>query len=354
MTNSSRSLATWIVAVASPLVASVLFYVASDPFCVLHRKLYAAEHPVAINRDYASTQLYLEQQGQHDYDSIVFGNSRSTAFRCSEWLAAMGRPGQRCFHFDAWKESLFGLAAKVRLVDELGHSLRDVLVVVDGSLLAGVLPGTDPAFRNHPRLVGQGWFGFEADYLTDFFSNHFCLKYVDYALFGKVRGYMGAAFDARAFTHLPDSNDVLFSAAEVRIAREGEAYWRARPNVFVARKGGVSPITVLGEQRRLLEEIRSVLERHGTRARIVVAPLYDEIRMNPSDLQTLRAIFGSDSVADYSGDNPLTEQVQNYYEASHFRPEVARKILSDVYGRSAARDLSAHATDSTPGRGGRL
>ena len=120
------------------------------------------------------------------------------------------------------------------------------------------------------------------------------------------------------------------------------------PNVFVARTGGVSPITVLPEQRRLLAEIQSVFERRGTRARIVVAPLYDEIQMNPSDLQSLRAIFGADSVADYSGDNPLTEEVQNYYEASHFRPEVARRILSDLYGKSAARDLSAaHASDST-------
>ena len=126
MKNSSRTLGLWIVGLTGPLVAAVIFYLAADPFCVLHRPLYQPTHAVAIDRDYVSTELYLRQQPTHDYDSFVFGNSRSTAFRCADWLAAAGRPGGHCFHFDAWKESLFGVEAKVRLVDQLGRQLRDV------------------------------------------------------------------------------------------------------------------------------------------------------------------------------------------------------------------------------------
>ena len=331
------------------MAALTVLYFATDPFCVLHRKLYAPTHPVAINRDYASTQLYLEQQAQHDYDSMVFGNSRSLAFRCQDWLSAMGRTGRRCFHFDAWKESLFGLAAKVRLVDQLGHSVRDALVVIDGSLLAGVVPSDDPVFRSHPRLIGQSWLGFQADYLTDFFSNHFCLKYVDYALFGKVRGYMGPAFNARGFTHLLDSNDEFFTAADRQIEREGEAYWRNRPDIFVPRTGGTAPVTILDEQQRLLAAIQAVFERRGTRVQIVIAPLYDEIRLNPADVQRLRVIFGADRVADYSGDNALTADVRNYYENSHFRPQVARAILSDLYAKgSPGKNLPSPTAEHRP------
>jgi hypothetical protein len=330
MKNSSRTLSLWIFGLAGPLLASVAFYVAADPFCVLRRPLYGPTHPVAINRDYASTELYLRQQPAHDYDSFVFGNSRSDAFRCAEWLAAAGRPDGHCFHFDSWKESLFGVEAKVRLVDQPGHELRDALIVLDGSLLAQVTPVTDPAYRSHPRLVDQSWIGFQADYLIDFFSNHFFVKYLDYAAFGKVRGYMGAAFNARSFTHVLDSNDEIFTAVDERIAREGEAFWQ-RPEVFVARTGGTAPLTVLEPQRRLLTSMQAVFARRGTRVRIVVSPLYDQIRLHPDDVATLRAFFGADAVADYSGENRLTADVHNYYESSHYRPAVARQILASLY-----------------------
>jgi hypothetical protein len=330
MKNSSRTLSLWILGLAGPLLASVVFYLVADPFCVLHRPLYAPTHPVAVNRDYASTELYLRQEAVHDYDSFVFGNSRSDAFRCAEWLAAAGRPGGHCFHFDAWKENLFGLEAKVRLVDQLGHELHDALIVLDGSLLGQVTPGEGPAFRSHPRLVDQSWIGFQADYLTDFFSNHFLVKYADYAASGKVRRYMGPAFNARNFTHVLDSNDEIFTAVDARIAREGEAFWQ-RPEVFVARTGGTAPVTVLEPQRRLLASIAAVFARRGTRVRVVVSPMYDQIRLHPDDVATLRAFFGQTAVADFSGVNPLTADVHNYYEDSHYRPPVARQILASLY-----------------------
>jgi hypothetical protein len=335
MKNRNRKLLVWIAFLAAPLVLSLVGYLVADPFCVLHRKLYAPGFPVAINRDYASTELYLRQHAERGYDSFIFGSSRSAAFRCDDWRAALQRADARCFHFDAWKESLFGLEAKVRLADALGAPLRDALILVDGSLLSQVVPSTEPVFRSHPRLTGQSWPAFELDYLTDFYSNHFCLKYLDYALSGKVRGYMGQAFNARNFTHLLDTNDELFTAVDEKIARQGEDYWRSHADLFGPRAGGTAPIAVLPEQRRLLSSMAAIFARHGTRIRVVVSPLYDQIRLHPADLGALREIFGQDNVVDFSGENSLTSDVRNYYEASHFRPPVARAILSVLYARGA-------------------
>jgi hypothetical protein len=335
MKNRSRMLLTWIAVLVAPLVLSLVGYLVADPFCVLHRRLYAPGFPVAINRDYASTELYLHQHAEQGYDSFIFGSSRSTAFRCDDWKASMRRADARCFHFDAWKESLFGLEAKVRLVDALGSPLRDALIVVDGSLLAEVVPSSEPVFRSHPRLTGQSGLAFELDYLIDFYSNHFCLKYLDYALSGKVRGYMGPAFNARNFTHLLATNDEIFTAVDEKIARPGEDYWRSHADLFGPRTGGTAPLTVLSEQRRLLSSMAEIFARHGTRVRVVVSPLYDQIRLHPADLGALREIFGQDNVVDFSGENPMTSDVRNYYESSHFRPPVARAILSGLYTRGA-------------------
>jgi hypothetical protein len=347
MKNQSRTLLTWIAVLAAPMVLSLVGYLVADPFCVLHRRLYAPGFPVAINRDYASTELYLHQQAEQGYDSFIFGSSRSTAFRCDDWKASMRSADARCFHFDAWKESLFGLEAKVRLVDALGSPLRDALIVVDGSLLPEVVPSTEPVFRSHPRLTGQSRLAFELDYLIDFYSNHFCLKYLDYALSGKVRGYMGQAFNARNFTHQSATNDEIFTAVDEKIAQQGEDYWRSHADLFGPRTGGTAPITVLPEQRRLLSSMAEIFARHGTRVRVVVSPLYDQIRLHPEDLGALREIFGQDNVVDFSGDNPMTSDVRNYYESSHYRPPVAHAILSVLYPRGAqprprdsSRDLS--------------
>ena len=324
-------LAIWIAALAAPLAASLIFYVISDPFSVLHRPIYGPGSAVSINRDFASTELYLRGQEGGRYDSFIFGNSRALAFMCDDWTRAMQRPEARCFHFDAWKESLYGVDAKVRLVDGLGASLTDVLVVLDGSVLAGVDADTGPAFRKHPRLTGQSWIGFELDYLVDFYSNHFCLKYLDYTLFGRNRPYMGALFNAQNFTHRLDTNDQFFKLREQEIAREGDAYWSNRPAIFGPRTPSTSPAVVREPQRRLLDEMAATFRRHGTRVRIVVSPLYDQIRIAPGDLETLRRTFGEASVADFSGVNSLTGDVHNYYEDSHYRPTVARAILGALY-----------------------
>lgn len=352
MKNRSRTLFSWIAVLAAPFALSLVGYLVADPFCVLHRRLYVPGFPVAINRDYASTEIYLRQQAAQRYDSFIFGSSRSAAFHCDDWKAAMHRPDARCFHFDAWKESLFGVEAKVRLVDALGSPLHDALIMIDGSLLAEVVPSAEPIFRSHPRLTGQSRPGFQLDYLTDFYSNHFCLKYLDYALSGKVRGYMGQAFNGRGFTHLVVTNDELFTVVDEKIAQQGEGYWRERADLFGPRTGGTAPITILPEQRRLLSSMAAIFTRHGTRVRVVVSPLYDQIGLHPVDVGALRAIFGQDNVVDFSGVNPLTADVHNYYETSHFRPPVARAILSTLYVTSAqprprdsSRDLARAPSD---------
>jgi hypothetical protein len=332
--DDARRLAIWIAALAAPLAASLIFYVVSDPFSVLHRPIYGPDSAVSINRDFASTELYLRGHEVGRYDSFIFGNSRALAFMCEDWTRAMQRPDARCFHFDAWKESLYGVDAKVRLIDSLGGSLTDVLVVLDGSLLAGVDADTGPAFRKHPRLTSQSWIGFQVDYLVDFYSNHFCLKYLDYSLFGRTRPYMGALFNAQNFTHRLDTNDQVFKLREQEIAREGDAYWSNRPAIFGPRTPSTSPVVVLEPQRRLLDDLAATFRRHGTRVRIVVSPLYDQIRIAPSDLESLRRTFGEASVADFSGVNPLTIEVHNYYEDSHYRPTVARTILGSLYPRA--------------------
>ena len=76
-----------------------------------------------------------------------------------------------------------------------------------------------------------------------------------------------------------------------------------------------------------------MFKRHNTCYRVVVSPLYDQIKMNPEDVKALGEIFGAENVFDFSGVSEFTSDYRNYYDDSHYRPNVAREVLNIAYGK---------------------
>ena len=81
----------------------------------------------------------------------------------------------------------------------------------------------------------------------------------------------------------------------------------------------------------MLTEISRLLHLHHTQYKVVISPLYDQIKFNPSDLQVLQEIFGRQNVYDFSGSNAITSDYHNYYEESHFRPVIAQRLMDSIY-----------------------
>lgn len=82
---------------------------------------------------------------------------------------------------------------------------------------------------------------------------------------------------------------------------------------------------------RLLSDIHRLFVRGNTNYKIVVSPLYDQIKLNPHDKKKLDSIFGENNVFDFSGINEFTKDSLNYYEASHYRPHVAKRLYKIIY-----------------------
>ena len=80
-----------------------------------------------------------------------------------------------------------------------------------------------------------------------------------------------------------------------------------------------------------MRTIRDVLQRQRTDFRIVVSPLYDQIKLHPQDLARLQEIFGVDRVFDYSGVNAITSDRHYFLEPFHYRTLAGRRILSEIY-----------------------
>jgi hypothetical protein len=84
-----------------------------------------------------------------------------------------------------------------------------------------------------------------------------------------------------------------------------------------------SPEVIQTERTLMQKDIKRILAAHGTDYRIIINLLYDQAKLNDADLKKLKAIFGSIRIFDFSGINSFTSEYHNYYEESHYRPQVA-------------------------------
>src|SRR5262249_27965564 len=146
-----------------PMIPMLVAYAVTDPFKVLRHRddFYRNDDPVHMNRDYASMELFLQNYERERYDTLILGNSRTTAFRSASvkrWLGEECRP----FHLDASSESLIGLYSKGKFFERRGLRFANVLVVLDSSVLSNVGAAPTVATAQHPLLSGGGWLRFQA------------------------------------------------------------------------------------------------------------------------------------------------------------------------------------------------
>jgi hypothetical protein len=91
------------------------------------------------------------------------------------------------------------------------------------------------------------------------------------------------------------------------------------------------------DHEEMLADLARMLRDGGTRVRVVVSPLYDEMRIASADREALERVFGVENVCDFSGVNEWTESSHNYYEESHYRPHVARDAMRMAYASHPGR-----------------
>jgi len=211
--------------------------------------------------------------------------------------------------------------------------VRSALLVVDASLLGNVWDAKGHLFVKHPATSGSSEFAFQAWFVKAFLFPQFLAAYAENRATGRFRPYMKEYLEDRRFEHLMPSNDLIFASAEDEIRESGiDAYVNRRRDVFYPRHPGPSSGVIGPMQKSMLGRIAKRFATWGTAAEIVISPLYDERALDSGDRLTLESMFGAEHVHDFSGVNEFTNDVRNYYEDSHYRPPVARRILDEVYG----------------------
>jgi len=321
----------------SPAFIHLIVYLSLDPFMVLrHYDNYYTENRfhLSIDRDYVSTTTYTQQQKRHDYDSFIFGNSRSIFYEIKDWQRHIGSDS-RCYHFDAAAESLYGLWKKVKYIDRKNGRIRNALLIIDHSLLRQEQPNTDshlfypsPALENNSNAIG-----FHFAHWKAFANLRLLYAFTDHVLSGKNKPYMtqNSLLDFFNGNYDATTNEIQETDLETRIS-EGRYYTPEKLRLFDGKQTPQIHKPIIEESRRkMLHEIKTIFTKHHTCYKIIISPLYCQIKLHNDDLTILKQIFGEARVYDFSGVNEITADYKNYYEDSHYRPHVGRYIMNQIY-----------------------
>lgn len=323
-----------------PFLIILLIYFYLDPFKVVkhYDSYYQSGLPnyISLNKDYISTENWVNHYSQYQYDSYIFGNSRSMFYKIGTWKRYIGADSQQCYHFDASGESLYGIAKKISFLAAHHARIKNALFVIDEALLHKADNSAGHLFLKDPRLSGESSIGFQVESLKDFLDFNFLRAFLDFKISGKVKDYMQKEFllDERPFYYDKVTNEMRLDHYEEMIIRDPASYYGPRQALFFQRDTSIQKYAVpmIGKQQMvLLDSIRNVLKKEQTNYKFVISPLYDQRKLNPADLQTLKDLFGEGNIFDFSGINTFTRDINNYYETSHYRPHIADSIMKTVY-----------------------
>lgn len=318
------------------LIPSVLLlggYVYFDPFKVIYAYDNYGKTPVILSRDYVSAEQYLKNKGKYHYNSFIFGSSRTIAFKTEVWKQYLGDDAIP-YKFDASAESASGIIAKLKYLDKEKAEIKNVLIILcrDWSFTSKK-NRTGHLFKRHPVISGKSWPDFHFAFLKAYLNPRFLWVYYNYKLTGEYKDWMEYVIAKDQFAIDPVTNEMTETALEKKIQKDPKQYVKDLGEILydrpeMAKEDSINRIDQ--DYSGMLKEMKFILEKQKANYKIVAGPLYEQVKWHKKDKDILIKIFGK-NFYDYTGKNKFTDNKENYYESSHYRPVVGTVILHEIY-----------------------
>jgi hypothetical protein len=317
-----------------PVLLLITLFITFDPFRLIWRyKDYSENMYIILNRDFVSTEVYKKNKEKYKYDSFILGSSRTLAYKTDSWRKHLS-PNASPFKFDASAESLFGIYKKIKYIENLGDSLKNCLVILDTD--CSFLSDEDlkgHLYMKHPSVAGTSWWKFYFEFLKVYLDWDFFKRYNRYLITHKFTDAMYGYFEFRKIKFDTITNDLHIVDQDLEFQNDPKSYYEKRINNFYQRQDSIpqSNSQITPKQKLMLEDIMNVFGQHHSNYKIVISPLYNQIKFNNQDLALLNSIFSKENVFDFSGKNSITDNKYNYFETSHYRTNVGDSIMNVIY-----------------------
>ena len=317
-----------------PVLLLAAVYFVTDPYKTL--RPFSLTYFDTVNRDYLSSELYVHNSEEREYDSFIFGSSRGCGINTYHWLKYLPE-GSKQFLFQAWSETITGIDQKISYIDEHQGNLKNAIVLIDipgtfsrHQLSTRALSIKDPRFSHQPRGIHQAILFFD-----------FLQKPSQWIR--AVKEWMNPhqasiGFDVESNDWLK-SNRNLDLSAPPRKDSLGNLNSIAKAvflRDYVDNPDAVVPAgrpLIDDSMRKVLDHIHEVFVRQNTDYKIVITPGYcfKYPPISSEDLAILQSVFGEENVYDFSGRLDITSDYNGFSDANHFGLNIGWRMIEEIY-----------------------
>lgn len=320
-----------------PVLLVVALYIIKDPFHVVkpyQGRIYQPSDSLSltVNWGYVSVESYKYFDPEGHFDSFIFGSSLSGYYRISDWKTHLPDDA-RPFHFNASRETLYGILNKLYYLGSRGVTIKHALIIMEDEMLMRRPLDGDVLFVQHPQTAPEvSWWKFHQLY----FNAYRHPELVAYLLCprpmtSKVleKGY--------ATTDISDRdesiNEGCYNLADSLIANDPDAFFTPEHIAQYSLPPKEMPCQpkITPEVERLLNNIAMVFNSMGTDYHIIIPPHYGYEAIDSSDLYMLELIFGQQRVHDYSHDPKMGIDIHYYYDDGHLVAQACTQLMDSAY-----------------------
>ena len=321
-----------------PVLLLVALYVLKDPFHVL--RPYTGESSavtdtvgLTVNTCYQSTEVFKYYYPQKQYDSFIFGSSLSGYYRVEDWLKHLP-DGASAFHFNASRETLYGILNKLNFLADRGVKVSNALIVMEDEMLQRKPLDSDVLYIQHPETAPTvSWWKFHQLYFNAFRHP----ELVAFTLWPSQATANLAMEGGYATTDIPDRiepiNESYYAWADSLIAADADAFYTsahiAKYSHPLRKQPSIDKVTPAVED--LLHQIAQALTELGTDYQIIIPPHYASEAISSADLYCLESIFGNNRVHDYSHDPLMGSDLHYYYDDGHLIASACAHLMDSAY-----------------------
>lgn len=316
----------------SPFLLLALSYFVFDPFHVLKNyENYGSNYLKTYNRNRVSTQTYLNYNPKYNFKSFIFGSSRASAFQTADWAKHIA--DSTPFHFDAFNDNISGIRGKLEFIDKQGGQIKNALIILDNDTFSEQYEKSESIVHHKDyRWTDEDRVSYHTRFFKAYFKKKYFVSYLDLKVFNTYRpAYMDEFFKFKYFYTTP-LNDFLFPENIENIKKDSLKYYQDPEFHDRLASSPMSERQIMKHHLQDLKTIDSLFKVHKTNYKVIISPLFDQREYNPVDLNILGIYLGRKNIYNYSGKNKYTDDITNYYEMSHYKPIVGKRIMDEIYG----------------------
>lgn len=320
-----------------PALLLVALYVTRDPFHVVkpyQGRIYEPGDTVSltINWGYVTIESYKYYDPEGRFDSFIFGSSLSGYYRIQDWQRQLP-PSARPFHFNASRETLYGILNKLKFLRSRGVKINHALLIIEDEMLMRRPLDEDVLFVQHPQTAPEvSWWKFHQLY----FNAYRQPELVAYLLCpGPMtsraldKGYITTDITTR----IEPINEGYYRQADSLIATNPSAFFTPEHIANYTRPVKELPCQdkITHPVEAVLNAIATILRQQGADYHIIIPPHYGYEAISSSDLYQMELIFGPDRVHDYSHDPLLGTDLHYYYDEGHLIAHECGRLIDSAY-----------------------